>query len=680
MLFRDNRILQMLILVSLVLAITSVGTVYAKSVYLSANHHTAQFDAWNINPDGTVTKQATYVLHHSTDPAGIGVDAITPTGDPVLFISSEFSGGLEFVNPVTLEYMGVSPGPSDLAGVDVDDEDDIVFALRRQQRNLYIYRWDPVAKTMTQLYIKSLPGMSYGFGITFDDSRNILWVTDTPNRMIRAYDMNVAAWSDIVEIPSKSFPVSLPPVDVVVDSKRNIIYTVGGWAGSNLLSKYDVNTGIETTHNIGGGIGVAVDEITGYVYLTRGGMYGGGSMDDIHVYDCSTTPFTLKQDTYDLGNPAGIAIGNAGQVSYNPLNLAKNDAVVGVGVQVGQTFTYEITFDNFDNTEEVTNVTVVDDLPPELDFVSEMLDGVPGTAIYDATAHSVTWNIGTLAAGAAGPFIELEVQVNQNATPGSTIYNYCTIDGDQVPPTTEIGDDPDDPDPGPGTLIVEPEEYEIDAMLLPYQPWCCSWADDPRGTVRAYLGEWPEGYAAADVDPGTILFDDALPIYYGRSRIRPYMTGFSGDVVEVGFNRQAAILSLSDPCVAGTYATTITGAFQDGAKFKANVSIDLNCVPKVAAGAPMPDEFYLGDAYPNPFNASTMIEFGLPDAGHVSLEVYNILGQKIMTLADGHYEAGYHTIQWNGTDENGRAVASGIYLYRLVSDFGADNKKMILMK
>jgi hypothetical protein len=211
-------------------------------------------------------------------------------------------------------------------------------------------------------------------------------------------------------------------------------------------------------------------------------------------------------------------------------------------------------------------------------------------------------------------------------------------------------------------------------------PWCCSWADDPRGTVRAYLGDWPDGYSALDVDISTVRFNGQVPLYRGRARIRPYMAGFAGDVLEAPFSRSAAILALSDPCTAGIYPAKITGAFTDGIVFEANVTVDMNCSPKVAATELVPDEFYLGDAYPNPFNASTIIEFGLPEAGEVSLEVYNILGQKIMTLANGKYEAGQHTIQWNGTDETGRTVASALYLYRLVTDFGEDTKKMSLMK
>jgi len=198
------------------------GTATAKSVYLCAEHHQSLFDAWTINPDGTVTKQATYNLMYSTDPAGIAIDSDSQT----IFITSEFSGGVEMVDPVTLTYLGVSSGPSDLAGIDVDDVDDIVYTVRRMTDDLYIYDWDPVAKTMTQLAQIDLPNCSQAFGLALDQSSDILWVADTAAGVVRAYDVDVTAWTDIVEIPAKSFTPSHKPVDVAVDRIRNFIYTV----------------------------------------------------------------------------------------------------------------------------------------------------------------------------------------------------------------------------------------------------------------------------------------------------------------------------------------------------------------------------------------------------------------------------------------------------------------------
>ena len=130
-----------LVLAAILTTVPFGGTSEAKSLYLASEHHQSLFDAWNINPNGTVTKQATYNLQYSTDPAGIALDNDSGT----LFITSEFSGGVELVDPVTLTYLGVSAGPSNLAGIDVDDTNDIVYAVRRYSNELYLFKWDAIA-------------------------------------------------------------------------------------------------------------------------------------------------------------------------------------------------------------------------------------------------------------------------------------------------------------------------------------------------------------------------------------------------------------------------------------------------------------------------------------------------------------------------------------------------------
>ncbi len=96
--------------------------------------------------------------------------------------------------------------------------------------------------------------------------------------------------------------------------------------------------------------------------------------------------------------------------------------------------------------------------------------------------------------------------------------------------------------------------------------------------------------------------------------------------------------------------------------------------------AQIPSAFSLAQNYPNPFNPTTMISFGLPQASEVSLIVYNAVGQEIKVLANGRYPAGSHNLSWNGKDANGQSVASGVYLYKLVTDSWMQTKKMMLMK
>ncbi len=90
--------------------------------------------------------------------------------------------------------------------------------------------------------------------------------------------------------------------------------------------------------------------------------------------------------------------------------------------------------------------------------------------------------------------------------------------------------------------------------------------------------------------------------------------------------------------------------------------------------------FILSQNYPNPFNMSTSIEFSLPARSEVELAVYNILGQRVKTLLNESEEAGYHSVQWDGTDNHDREVASGIYFYRLKTGEFTQSKKMILLK
>jgi flagellar hook assembly protein FlgD len=75
--------------------------------------------------------------------------------------------------------------------------------------------------------------------------------------------------------------------------------------------------------------------------------------------------------------------------------------------------------------------------------------------------------------------------------------------------------------------------------------------------------------------------------------------------------------------------------------------------------------------YPNPFRDETTIEFSIAEEGDVSLEVFDVLGQLVITLADGHREPATYTLGWDGRSANGREVPSGIYVIRLTTPQGA---------
>lgn len=94
----------------------------------------------------------------------------------------------------------------------------------------------------------------------------------------------------------------------------------------------------------------------------------------------------------------------------------------------------------------------------------------------------------------------------------------------------------------------------------------------------------------------------------------------------------------------------------------------------------IPESYELSQNFPNPFNPSTTIRFSLPQGGPVSLKIYNIRGQLVKTLVDGFTEAGRHQAVWNGTDEAGTTVASGIYFCRFSANGFVEVKKMALVR
>ena len=94
----------------------------------------------------------------------------------------------------------------------------------------------------------------------------------------------------------------------------------------------------------------------------------------------------------------------------------------------------------------------------------------------------------------------------------------------------------------------------------------------------------------------------------------------------------------------------------------------------------VPVEFGLEQNYPNPFNPSTTIDVHVASDSHITLNVYDINGRLVSTLADDVYDTGYHSFMWNGIDQTGTKVSAGIYFYSLHTQEMTITKKMILMK
>jgi hypothetical protein len=94
----------------------------------------------------------------------------------------------------------------------------------------------------------------------------------------------------------------------------------------------------------------------------------------------------------------------------------------------------------------------------------------------------------------------------------------------------------------------------------------------------------------------------------------------------------------------------------------------------------IPYTFDLGQNYPNPFNPSTAINYSVEHKCKVDISIFNILGQKVSALVDDEMDAGVYQAIWDGKDDNGAQVASGIYFYKMITSDYVETRKMVLMR
>ena len=162
------------------------------------------------------------------------------------------------------------------------------------------------------------------------------------------------------------------------------------------------------------------------------------------------------------------------------------------------------------------------------------------------------------------------------------------------------------------------------------------------------------------------LGDMAMDFRQDGREVKVLFYSLNGHVMPAGRTALFAVDGLQEFQITRVELGSADGRFVD-------VSI-------ATAGPDLPTGYELSQNYPNPFNPETTIEFALPSASRVELTVFNVLGQQVTTLVKGVCPAGVNRIVWNGTDSDGHAAASGIYLYRLSAGTTVLTRKMMLLK
>jgi len=132
-----------------------------------------------------------------------------------------------------------------------------------------------------------------------------------------------------------------------------------------------------------------------------------------------------------------------------------------------------------------------------------------------------------------------------------------------------------------------------------------------------------------------------------------------------------------------TYELTIIGVANPKEKDTTYVTLiveEMTDVEDESDQLNVPDKFALFQNQPNPFNPETKISYCLPEACEVKLTIYNILGRKVKTLFEGYQNQGMKTLIWDGRDDQGQQLGSGVYFYRLQAAEFKQTRKMTLIK
>ena len=129
---------------------------------------------------------------------------------------------------------------------------------------------------------------------------------------------------------------------------------------------------------------------------------------------------------------------------------------------------------------------------------------------------------------------------------------------------------------------------------------------------------------------------------------------------------------------AGAYEYWVTAVDLSGLESEPSNSV--SAVLSADENLGLPTEFALSQNYPNPFNPSTQIQYALPEETRVTISIYDLMGRKVRTLVNDVQDAGYRTVMWNATNDMGRLVSAGLYIYSIRAGDFIQNRKMVLMK
>lgn len=228
--------------------------------------------------------------------------------------------------------------------------------------------------------------------------------------------------------------------------------------------------------------------------------------------------------------------------------------------------------------------------------------------------------------------------------------------------------------------------YNIASLLVPIKYSQDNLLFDSVSFTGSFIASNYTAYYTTDLIPGAVSisyiwtdYTNSTPMYSPNGLIGTIFFTVNGStapgnypldsvniIQDLGVGIVEYNVQMADPSGMQTY-------YPDYIKGDVAVLVPTGIEDDINTG--LPTSFSLAQNYPNPFNPTTTIEFSLPTNGYIKLDIFNVLGQKVATLADGIYQAGVHSVEFNAIDH-----PSGVFFYRLTYPKGVETKKMLLLK
>lgn len=188
-----------------------------------------------------------------------------------------------------------------------------------------------------------------------------------------------------------------------------------------------------------------------------------------------------------------------------------------------------------------------------------------------------------------------------------------------------------------------------------------------------YEYEW--GVDGRSITGGYVYRGSQFPDLYGKYIYGDYMFGTIWALEYDGENDPVNYNLIDTDMLISSFGVDENGELYI-LEYSANGSIyTFDSVTAVKTSDAIPSEFQLHQNFPNPFNHETVISFSLPQPENVIIEVYNLIGQRIATIIDRHYDSGVHSVIWNAA-----GISSGVYLYRMTAGEFVETKRMVLLQ